>query len=44
MIKKEKTVFNIYPIASRPDQVVCAVEYGFDIFNGACNFLLLLKF
>ena len=28
----------MYPIASRPDQVVCAVEYGFDIFNGACNF------
>lgn len=41
---KNKVVFNIYPLSSRPDQVVQAVELGFDIFNGAYPFLLTEKF
>jgi queuine/archaeosine tRNA-ribosyltransferase len=32
-------LFRIYPLASRPDQVLNAIELGFDIFTGSFPFL-----
>lgn len=30
----------VYPLAARPDQVVEAVEFGFDLFTGSYPFVI----
>jgi hypothetical protein len=38
-----KNILRLYPLPSRPDQIVKAVELGFDLFSGSYPFVLTNK-